>query len=137
MADTMRSDFPDSYCANCGSKGCHILHWGPIMGGKRVTLDNCILMLGENSPQLYDCDTGARTEEPYPIKVKAEAYWDYRGSFLWVKHAELFEPIYQPGDIFVKDETTYRVDLTKVTEGLYGGALIEYIVREVRDSDNE
>lgn len=132
MADTMRSDFPDKFCANCGSKGCHILHWGPIMAGKRVYFDNCILALGENAPQLYDCDTGERTEEPYPVKATAEICFDQRGNLLWIEQYTL-KRIHGPGETFVKDSVTYSVDSSNIAEGLYGGCLVEHVVRKVRD----
>lgn len=133
MADTMRSDFPDKFCASCGSKGCHILHWGPLYGGKRVYLDNCILALQtDNTPQLYDCDTGVRTEEKYPVKACAEICFDERGNLLWIEQYTL-TAAHAPGETFVKDSVTYSVDRSKVTEGKFGGAVVEHVVRIVKD----
>lgn len=63
MADTLRSDFPDRYCANCGSKGCHIKHWGPLMGYKMVYLDNCVIDMKEGTKPKYDCNTGKEIKE--------------------------------------------------------------------------
>jgi len=31
VADTVRGDFPDSICADCGAKGCVFKHWGPLV----------------------------------------------------------------------------------------------------------
>jgi len=30
MADTVRGDFPNELC-ECGRKGCHFCHWGPLV----------------------------------------------------------------------------------------------------------
>lgn len=134
MADTMRSDFPDKFCASCGSKGCHILHWGPIMKGKRVYFDNCILMLGEDEPQLYDCETGQRTEEKYRPRATAEICFDYRGGLLWIERYTLSRT-HGVGETFAKDSVTYRVERSKITEGLFGGCLVEHVVRIVKEGE--
>ncbi len=31
MADTIRGDFPNSTCSDCGKKGCTFSHWGPLV----------------------------------------------------------------------------------------------------------
>jgi len=31
MADTIRADFADATCSDCGTKGCCIKHWGPLV----------------------------------------------------------------------------------------------------------
>ena len=31
MPDTMRGDFPDEICSDCGEKGCVFKHWGPLV----------------------------------------------------------------------------------------------------------
>lgn len=68
MADTMRSDFPDKHCAYCGVKGrCYLKHWGPLMRGHVVYLDECAVELRSVGPEgidpRFDCDTGEPMEE--------------------------------------------------------------------------
>lgn len=31
MADTIRGDWPDMECRDCGVKGCMFVHWGPLV----------------------------------------------------------------------------------------------------------
>ena len=31
MADTIRGNFPDSICTDCGKKGCLFFHCGPLV----------------------------------------------------------------------------------------------------------
>ena len=58
MPDTMRSDFPDKYCANCGKKDCYIKHWGGLMNYEVVYLDECISSIKEGTSPRYNCNTG-------------------------------------------------------------------------------
>lgn len=65
MADTIRSDYPDKYCAHCGNKGCYLLHSGPLMRGKIVYLDSCAagplrFIDGKGVEPTFDCETGER-----------------------------------------------------------------------------
>lgn len=74
MADTSRGFYSDKHCAWCGKKGdCYLKHWGPLMRGAVVYLDQCAVELrsvgGNGVAPLYDCDTGQRIEanwEPVP-----------------------------------------------------------------------
>lgn len=70
MPDTSRGDYSDKYCAHCGKKGCHLKHWGPLMKGKLVYLDECAAgplraVDGNGIDPTFDCDTGERiSNEP-------------------------------------------------------------------------
>jgi len=64
MPDTLRSAFPEKYCAWCGKRGgCYLKHWGPLMRGNAVYLDECAVQLrsikGNGVEPRFDCDTGA------------------------------------------------------------------------------
>lgn len=53
-------------------------------------------------------------------------------NLLWIEPYTL-TAAHAPGETFVRDSVTYNVDRAKVTEGLYGGALVEHVVRIVRE----
>lgn len=36
MPDTIRGDFPDTICSDCGEKGCVFRHWGPLVPEGKV-----------------------------------------------------------------------------------------------------
>jgi hypothetical protein len=65
MPDTIRSDYPDKFCAHCGKKGnCYLKHWGPLMRGNVVYLDECAVGLrsvdSNGIEPTFDCNTGER-----------------------------------------------------------------------------
>lgn len=64
MADTVRGDFSDKFCADCGHKGCYIKHYGPLCPDSSVGyFDQCFSERGASrnhqpKPFTYNCDTG-------------------------------------------------------------------------------
>lgn len=77
VPDTLRSSFPDKYCAWCGKKGeCYFKHWGPLMRGKIVYLDDCIVELrsvsSEGVEPRFDSFTGEAFIPNSNISRKAE-----------------------------------------------------------------
>jgi hypothetical protein len=67
MADTSRGNYADKHCAHCGIKGrCYLKHWGPLMRGKVVYLDECAVELrsvdGDGIEPTFDRETGERFE---------------------------------------------------------------------------
>lgn len=63
MADTVRGDFPDSYCSDCGRRGCALFHWGPLVpeGKTGYFCAPCFRQRGE------DRDSG---KEPTPLRIE-------------------------------------------------------------------
>ena len=67
MPDTLRAAFPEKYCAWCGKYGeCYLKHWGLLMRGNIVYLDECAVELrsvgGEGIEPRFNCDTGERID---------------------------------------------------------------------------
>lgn len=60
MADTVRGDFSNEECSDCGKKGCVVKHWGPLVppGEVAYLCDPC-LSLRNNS---YE-----KGEDPKPL----------------------------------------------------------------------
>jgi len=71
MADTSRGDYPDKFCAYCGKKGgCYLRHWGPLMRGNVVYLDECAAgplrsINGNGIDPLFDSETGEPWKESH------------------------------------------------------------------------
>jgi hypothetical protein len=64
----------------------------------------------------------------YPVKAAAEIAINEDGEVLWVERY-IFRRIHRQGEMFVRDSVTYEVVSSKVTYGLYGGALVEHVVK--------
>lgn len=63
MADTVRGDFPDAYCSDCGRKGCILSHWGPLVpnGKTGYFCASCFRQRAED---------GRVGKEPAPLRIE-------------------------------------------------------------------
>jgi hypothetical protein len=67
MSHTLRSSFPDRYCADCGKLGgCYIKHWGSLVPeGVVAYFDECFI--GRTTREVnYDSVTGERVDNDHP-----------------------------------------------------------------------
>ena len=60
MADTIRGNFPDEECSDCGKKGCVVKHWGPLVPPGEVAF-LCVTCLHLRS------ESSKKKEEPKPL----------------------------------------------------------------------
>jgi len=63
MADTVRGDFPDEICSDCGEQGCAFRHWGRLVPEGKVG-HFCAFCWNERM------DSSERGEPPKPLGVK-------------------------------------------------------------------
>lgn len=63
MADTMRGNFPDLICSDCGEKSCTFKHWGPLVPKGQIG-SFCCFCWSERQ------DRASRGEDPLPFGVQ-------------------------------------------------------------------
>ena len=63
MADTIKGDFPDAKCSDCGEMGCTFKHWGPLVP-KNTVGSFCLFCWRERN------DSNKEGKEPKPLGIQ-------------------------------------------------------------------